>query len=473
MEQTSQKNHVARVYVLLAVDLLSIIISYVLAVAARFGIADLEVRKVMHYMICLCFMLFCTMFGLFMDWNRDFSKRGYLVELSMVIRNNVIMFVAVGCFLFLIKQAEFFSRLLFGYFAIFNVLLTYILHVIVKKLMRKYLRSENGKVQVMLVLEKEGLSETVAEIQRNLQINYEISAIAVLDMEEMEAECNGIPIIANRGSLMEEARQLPLDEVFIKTEKENTASLRAMIQDFETMGVLCHYSIDIIEWHDKESSIGKFGNHTVVTYSLYSVDYGRRLIKRLMDIAGGIVGLLITAVFTPFIAAAIKLDSKGPVFFSQIRIGKNGRRFKIYKFRSMYVDAEKRKQELMDKNEMKGLMFKMEDDPRITKVGRFIRKTSMDELPQFYNVLKGDMSLVGTRPPTEDEFKQYSLYYRRRLCMTPGLTGMWQVSGRSDIEEFEEVVKLDLEYIDNWSLGLDIKILFKTIWVIFTGRGSK
>ena len=473
MEQTSQKNHVARVYVLLAVDLLSIIISYVLAVIVRFGIADLQVRKVMHYMICFCFMLFCTIFGLFMDWNRDFSKRGYLVELSMVIRNNIIMFVTVGCFLFLIKQAEFFSRLLFGYFAIFNVLFTYILHVIIKKLMRKYLRSENGKVRVMLVLEKEGLAETVAEIQQNLQINYEISAIAVLDMEEKEEECNGIPIIANRSSLMEEARQLPLDEVFIKAEKENTASLRAMIQDFETMGVLCHYSIDIIEWHDKESSIGKFGSHTVVTYSLYSVDYGRRLIKRLMDIVGGIVGLLITAVFTPFIAAAIKLDSKGPVFFSQIRIGKNGRRFKIYKFRSMYVDAEKRKQELMDKNERKGLMFKMEDDPRITKVGRFIRKTSMDELPQFYNVLKGDMSLVGTRPPTEDEFKQYSLYYRRRLCMTPGLTGMWQVSGRSDIEEFEEVVKLDLEYIDNWSLGLDIKILFKTIWVIFTGRGSK
>lgn len=473
MEQTSQKNHVARVYVLLAADLLSIIVSYVLAVMLRFGIADLEARKVMHYMICLCFMLFCTVFGLFMDWNRDFSKRGYLVELSMVIRNNVIMFVAAGCFLFLIKQAEFFSRLLFGYFAIFNVGLTYTLHVIIKKLMRKYLRSENGKVQVMLVLEREGLAENVAEIQRNLQINYEISAIAVLDMDEMEKECNGIPIIANRSSLMEEARQLPLDEVFIKAEKESTASLRAMIQDFETMGVLCHYSIDIIEWHDKESSIGKFGNHTVVTYSLYSVDYGRRLIKRLMDIAGGIVGLLITAFLIPFIAAAIKLDSKGPVFFSQVRIGKNGRRFKIYKFRSMYIDAEERKKELMDKNEMKGLMFKMEDDPRITKVGRFIRKTSMDELPQFYNVLKGDMSLVGTRPPTEDEFKQYSLYYRRRLCMTPGLTGMWQVSGRSDIEEFEEVVKLDLEYIDNWSLGLDVKILFKTIWVIFTGKGSK
>ncbi len=139
----------------------------------------------------------------------------------------------------------------------------------------------------------------------------------------------------------------------------------------------------------------------------------------------------------------------------------------------MYVDAEERKKELMAQNEMKGLMFKMEDDPRITKVGKFIRKTSIDEFPQFYNVLKGDMSLVGTRPPTEDEFKQYSLYYRRRLCMTPGLTGMWQVSGRSDIEDFEEVVKLDLEYIDNWSIGLDIKILLKTVWGIFAGKGSK
>ncbi len=211
----------------------------------------------------------------------------------------------------------------------------------------------------------------------------------------------------------------------------------------------------------------------MVTYSLYNIDYSRHLIKRLMDIVGGIVGMLITALMTPFVALAIKLDSKGPVFFSQTRIGKNGRRFKLYKFRSMYVDAEERKKELMAQNEMKGLMFKMEDDPRITKVGKFIRKTSIDEFPQFYNVLKGDMSLVGTRPPTEDEFKQYSLYYRRRLCMTPGLTGMWQVSGRSDIEDFEEVVKLDLEYIDNWSIGLDIKILLKTVWVIFAGKGSK
>ena len=151
----------------------------------------------------------------------------------------------------------------------------------------------------------------------------------------------------------------------------------------------------------------------------------------------------------------------------------NGRYFYIYKFRSMYKDAEERKKALMEKNEMKGLMFKMTDDPRITKVGKFIRKTSIDELPQFFNVLIGDMSLVGTRPPTVDEFKQYESYHKRRLSMKPGITGMWQVSGRSDIEDFEEVVKLDLQYIDNWSIGLDIKILFKTVGAVFKRGGAR
>ena len=144
----------------------------------------------------------------------------------------------------------------------------------------------------------------------------------------------------------------------------------------------------------------------------------------------------------------------------------------MYKFRSMYVNAEEKKKELEKENEVDGLMFKMENDPRITKVGAFLRKTSIDEMPQFFNILKGEMSLVGTRPPTEDEFEQYNIYYRRRLSTTPGLTGLWQVSGRSAIKDFEHVVKLDLEYIDNWSLAGDIKILIQTIGVVLRGSGS-
>lgn len=182
--------------------------------------------------------------------------------------------------------------------------------------------------------------------------------------------------------------------------------------------------------------------------------------------------MLLTGIIFIFVAPIIYIKSPGPIFFKQVRIGKNGKKFNIYKFRSMYMDAEERKKELMSQNEMEGLMFKMENDPRVTKVGKFIRKTSIDELPQFWNILKGEMSLVGTRPPTEDEFLQYEGYHRRRLNMTPGLTGLWQVSGRSDTKNFEEIVAMDVEYIDNWSLKEDIKILFKTVGVVLKGKGA-
>ena len=168
----------------------------------------------------------------------------------------------------------------------------------------------------------------------------------------------------------------------------------------------------------------------------------------------------------------IYLESPGPVIFKQTRIGKNGRRFTIYKFRSMYMDAEERKKELMAKNEMNGLMFKIKDDPRITRVGKFIRKTSLDEFPQFFNVLAGDMSLVGTRPPTEDEFVKYSERHKRRLSLKPGITGMWQVSGRNSVSDFEEIVNLDLEYIDHWTFWLDIKLLFQTVYVVLFQKGA-
>lgn len=204
-----------------------------------------------------------------------------------------------------------------------------------------------------------------------------------------------------------------------------------------------------------------------------------------MDILAGIVGCLATVIIFIFVAPCIFIASPGPIFFSQTRVGQNGKQFKMYKFRSMYLDAEERKKDLMDQNKVSdGRMFKMDFDPRIignkilpdgthkTGIGEFIRKTSLDEFPQFFNVLKGDMSLVGTRPPTVDETKLYDLHHYARLAIKPGITGMWQISGRSDITDFEEVVRLDKEYIENWNPVLDIKILLKTFGVVLNKKGS-
>lgn len=187
------------------------------------------------------------------------------------------------------------------------------------------------------------------------------------------------------------------------------------------------------------------------------------VLKRLMDIVGASLGLLIASPIMLIVAILIKLeDPKGPIFFSQIRNGAYPTTFKMYKFRSMYIDAEERLQELMHLNEQSGPAFKIKDDPRITKVGKFIRKTSLDELPQLFNVLKGDMSLVGPRPAIPREVEQYTAYQKQRLFVKPGLTCIWQVSGRNNIE-FDQWVELDIEYIKTRSLWLDIKLILLTI----------
>jgi exopolysaccharide biosynthesis polyprenyl glycosylphosphotransferase len=208
------------------------------------------------------------------------------------------------------------------------------------------------------------------------------------------------------------------------------------------------------------------GESTLISHTV-ELDPDQVIFKRLFDIVGSLVGMMILIGLYPFIALALKFTSKGPIMFKQVRVGKNGKRFILYKFRSMYMDAEKRKKELAALNELKGAAFKMKNDPRITPLGKILRKLSLDELPQFLNVLKGEMSLVGTRPPTPDEVRQYSQWHFRRISIRPGITGLWQVSGRNKITDFDEIVKLDLKYIDTWSLWRDIVIIFKTVGVVF------
>jgi lipopolysaccharide/colanic/teichoic acid biosynthesis glycosyltransferase len=195
------------------------------------------------------------------------------------------------------------------------------------------------------------------------------------------------------------------------------------------------------------------------------------VMKRGLDIAGALAGLLVSAPMLLVSALAIKLTSAGPVFFRQERCGLHGRRFDMLKLRTMTADAEDRKAELLERNEMDGPVFKIREDPRVTKVGRLLRRFSIDELPQFWSVLRGDMSLVGPRPPTPDEVFQYQGGVRRRLSMRPGLTCLWQVSGRNGVS-FEEWMELDLEYIDTWSLETDLRILLRTVPAVVLARGA-
>ena len=263
-------------------------------------------------------------------------------------------------------------------------------------------------------------------------------------------------------------REHSLDQIYIiQKQGEELPFTQKYVDLCIDMGVTVRLVVDFYKRRRANSYVSTVGTYPIITYHTITLNSYEQMIKRVMDIFGGLVGILISSPIMLVTAIAIKIDSPGPVLFKQTRVGQNGRQFRSSKFRSMYLDAEERKKELMAQNEIGGgVMFKMKDDPRITKVGKVIRKLSIDELPQFFNVVQGTMSLVGTRPPTLDEVEKYKRNQWRRISIKPGLTGMWQVSGRSKVQNFDDIVELDTEYIDNWSLWLDIKILLKTVVVL-------
>lgn len=473
MNHIYRKSRVVKTYSLVLIEMCSVMLSYLSALLIRFGDFYVDDHQEMYFAYGIFLMVLTLLYSVMTDWNRDFFERGYFKEAIADGKYNIILVLLSSTFLVFTKNADIFARLVMIYFACFNLLLTYIFHICFKEYMlKRYKRSVNSD-KLMVITDAKDADRIVTQILEKPHWNYELTSMAIMDAEMIGKEICGIPVIADRENLIETATQNILDRVFISLPRTELEIVKEMIMEFEAMGILCHYSIEMDELNLEGKEAGNFAGFSVISFSLQNMDYRRLMIKRFMDIVGSIIGLLFTAVIFPFVALAIKIESRGPVIFKQERIGKNGRRFMMYKFRSMYQDAEKRLAELQEQNEVQGLMFKMENDPRITKVGKFIRKTSIDELPQFWNVLKGDMSLVGTRPPTNNEFERYNSYYRRRLSITPGLTGMWQVNGRSDIKDFDEVVKLDLQYIDQWSLWLDCKLLLQTFGVVLFGRGSK
>ena len=384
-------------------------------------------------------------------------------------------------YLYMSQQGEKYSRAVFVLTWAIGIVLTYTVREIWKWVVSRSLIKDNSKTQSMIIITT---SNEAADLIDNLLTygkgKYQIKGLCIVDREMTGEEISGIEVVASDSEILDYLCRTWVDEVFLSMGEGYESIEEKTLEDCLMMGIIVHQILaKVISEPGKVQMVEKINDYTILSSAINTASLLEFTIKRLMDIVGSILGLILTAILFIFVAPAIYIKSPGPIFFKQWRVGKNGKKFQIYKFRSMYLDAEERKAELMAQNKVKdGMMFKMENDPRIIGgekgkgIGNFIRNTSIDEFPQFFNILKGDMSLVGTRPPTVDEWEKYELHHRARLAIKPGLTGKWQVSGRSEITNFEEVVKLDTEYIMNWSIGKDIKILLKTVAVVFRRDGS-
>ena len=460
--------------VIMILDCICITVSLILANYIRNGRAFVSDNDRMDFGLMLggCLIAFLA-WNMYKNLYKDMFLRGPFSELIHIIGNNAVIFSGAAILLFFMKRLDAYSRLAFVYFILLDCVLMFLLHLAWKRVLPSLYWRMGLARKVLLVSDKENAEDLVKAVRNIGGFGVDLMGIVLTD-DSYKSNVNGTKIVAKIDNLIEFCQSASLDEVYIALEDAYNAKVVALMNTLSEMGIIIHYQMMVPELTGaKQKVLSQTGTSYNVTYASRMVPMGQLVLKRIIDICGALVGCVILVIITIVFGPLIKLESPGPVFFAQKRVGKNGRIFKMYKFRSMYADAEERKKELMAQNEMSGFMFKMGNDPRITKIGGFMRKTSLDEFPQFLNILKGDMSLVGTRPPTLDEFSQYSPYHKKRLSFRPGLTGMWQVNGRSDITDFEEIVRLDVEYIEEWSVGLDIKILLKTVFTVFKGSGAR
>lgn len=411
---------------------------------------------------------------------KNILKRSVLREIESVLVHNIVMWLLVIAYLYLTKQAFWFSRKL-----LISAILLCLIFMIVGRLFWKMVIRKmvwKGKYQsyTLVVSTQENASKMIRRFRQRMYNGFNLSGFAIMDKKMVGETLDRVPVVCDSDSLLEYVRTEVVDEVMINLPGGASAH-KELVYALLQMGVVVHLAVNYEEEDFPNAALERIGGFTFLTTSINTAGSFALTVKRLIDIAAGLVGCAIMGIAFVLVAPAIYKASPGPIFFKQERMGKNGRRFWMYKFRSMYLDAEERKKELMAQNKMDGLMFKMDNDPRIIGsekgpgkgIGNLIRRLSIDELPQFINILKGDMSLVGTRPPTVGEFEAYDMHHKIRLSMKPGLTGMWQVSGRSDITDFEEIVRLDASYIENWSLKLDMKIICKTFAVVLKKEGAE
>lgn len=390
--------------------------------------------------------------------------------LLMIARSALAEALVLGTLVFVLQEKST-SRLFFAIFLTTNYLLVAAEKLGARILLSSIRQRGYNFRQVVICGMGEGSRRLLETFSRNKHWGYVCAGILHTNDSESDVKIwEGQKVLGHLRDLQTVVQSRAVDEVYFALDRFDAQEVHGQVALCEKLGIPARFSFGMLDLPHSKVGFSQLDRLPILSFYTTAFTPASAFSKRLMDICVALLGLSITAVLYPWISWRIRRESPGPVIFKQRRVGENGRLFNCYKFRTMFLDAEARKQELMAQNQMQGPIFKIDKDPRITRFGAFLRATSLDELPQFLNILRGDMSVVGTRPPTPDEVAKYEVHYRRRLSVRPGLTGMWQVSGRNEIKKFEDILALDLQYIDHWSLWLDVRIIFKTIWVAFLGR---
>ena len=464
-------------------DVLCMQIAFIVSYIWRFGLGNPYIDKD-YRILAAAFLLIDFFVEIVSDAFKNVLKRGYLDELIATCKHVALVEIITTFFLFTTQMGEIYSRMSYYIMIPIYILVSYLGRVVLKKIIKKR-NFASSKKSLFVIAPEKLLEETLHGLKKN-GFGYTQIVAAATDADLKGKIICEIPIVANHDGIVDYACEEWVDEVLIPPCAESKYPYE-MADIFLEMGIAVHRGITKNKaMAGSFNQIEKIGDYTVITASMNYASTTQLLAKRGMDILGGLVGCIITLIVTILWDRQYISHQPGPEFSSHrsesVETEESSR---CTKFRSMYMDAEERKKELMAQNKVSdGMMFKMDFDPRIignkilpdgtkkTGIGQFIRKTSIDELPQFWNILKGDMSLVGTRPPTLDEWEKYEPHHRARMSFRPGLTGLWQVSGRSNITDFEEVVRLDTQYIGEWSVKNDLRIIFQTAISIMKKDGA-
>ncbi|MBR6871876.1 MAG: sugar transferase [Ruminococcus sp.] len=475
----------------IVIDAVCLQIAFVLAYIIRHGFMlpySLEAYRTLALMLLAVDILTAAIFNTM----HNVLKRGPYKEFAETLKHTAIVFAVMTLYMFSVQTGDVYSRIVMFLTAGFHLVIGYAVRMAWKPVVRR-LVLDRPNATMILVADEARIPEILSHMSGASYISCKGIVLSDRDAEGETVE--GIKVVANLSDAADYICREWVDEVFIYPDElrdfdigaegavEEEASVAGLISQCRQMAVPVHIRLPLSD-NGGKTIVEKVGGYSVLTTASNYATPMQLAAKRTIDIIGGLIGSIAALIIMAVFARRIKKESPGPLLFKQTRIGLNGKKFKIYKIRTMYMDAEERKQELMESNRVSdGMMFKLDWDPRVignkivdgkqvTGIGEKLRSGSWDEWPQFFNVLRGQMSLVGTRPPTVDEWEKYKYHHRARLAAKPGITGMWQVSGRSRITDFEEVVRLDTEYINHWSIGLDLRILLKTVKAVFKKDGA-